>query len=132
MKAPSGMNRWVWVVLGMAICGTGCGSSSSGDGSSVPATPKAAASALERSFESAPAPVRANAQAAAAALREDDLEKAVLSLQSVKATPNVSIDQGLAIHGSMVSLESRLIAAMEAGDPRAQRAYQILKQMKRN
>lgn len=117
-------------LLALLLVGTpGCG----GDpDAAVPSSPKEAASALERTFETAPAPIRANAQAAAVAMREGDLEKAVISLQSVKAAPNVSLDQGLAIHGSMVSLEARLIAAMEAGDPRAKRAYEILKQMKRN
>jgi hypothetical protein len=121
---------WLLALLLLGI--PGCGGGPDAADSHVPSSPKEAASALERTFETAPTPIRANAQAAAVAMREGDLEKAVISLQSVKAAPNVSLDQGLAIHGSMVSLEARLIAAMEAGDPRAKRAYEILKQMKRN
>lgn len=95
-------------------------------------TPQQAASQLEQVFDtSADQGLKQNARVASEALRQGDYEKAVLSLQAVKTSEKVTIDQGLAVHGTTVMLEARLIQAIENGDPNAKKAYDLLKAMKR-
>jgi hypothetical protein len=55
-----------------------------------------------------------------------------VSLQVIRSGDNITLDQGIAIHHSMVALEARLVNAMAAGDENARRAYQLLRDMKRN
>jgi hypothetical protein len=38
----------------------------------------------------------------------------------------------MAIHHSAVAMEAKLVNAMDAGDENAKRAYQLLKELKRN
>ena len=115
--------------LMLAVCS--CSKSTSDD---VPtaSTPKAAASQLEQVFTSATVEVRNDSKVAAEALRSADYEKALESLQALKARQNLTFDQGMAVYNSMVSLEGKLIAAIEAGDPNAKRAYERLKASRRN
>lgn len=102
------------------------------DGKLVAATPKEAASGLEQAFQDAPAPVQDNVRLASDALRRGAYDQAVLSLGAVREqTPKATVQQGLAVHGAMVSMESQLIRAIEAGDPNAKRAYELLRAMKR-
>ena len=96
-----------------------------------PRNPKEAATALEQVFEPAPPEDRQAAASASEALRGGDYEKAVVHLEAMKLRPNITVDQGLAIHHSLVAMESKLVQAMEAGDPNARRAYETLKRMKR-
>lgn len=108
------------------------GCSKSGDDDLKPATtPQQAASQLDQAFASSSGAIKQNAAAASEALKQGDYEKAVLSLQVVRSSPNVSVDQGLALHQSTVILESKLLHAMESGDPKAKQAYEVLKAMKR-
>lgn len=116
------------IVISIAAM-AGCGQKT--DDPAAPTSPKAAASELEQAFAAAPAAVRSDADAAAAAMRTGEYEKAVASLQNVRSAPNVSMDQGLAIHKSVVSLERDLIQAAESGDANAKRAYELLKALKR-
>jgi len=114
--------------LSVALLLTGC---SGGDADlKVAETPQQAASQLESAFAAAPPEFQGAAAAASEALRTDNYDRAVESLQTIKASQSVTVDQGLAIHSSMVTLEARLLNAMEAGDENAKRAYQMLKAMK--
>jgi hypothetical protein len=70
--------------------------------------------------------------AASSALREGEYEKAVVALQVSRSSPNLTVDQGMAVHNSMVALEANLIQAAANGDANAQRAYDLLKKSKRN
>jgi hypothetical protein len=117
----------------LLLSSNGC-SKSAGDGASAaaPLKPKEAASQLQQAFVSADVAVKNNANIASEALRTADYEKAIQSLQTIKARQNLSFDQGLAVHNSMVALESKLISAMNAGDANAKRAYELLKQSRRN
>jgi len=119
----------VAVVAGLVL--SACGRHRSGD-QLVVTDPKAAATGLEASFEQAPTAVRENVRLASEAMRQAQYEQAILSLTAVREQPNVTVEQGLAIHGAVVSLESQLVAAMQAGDPNAKRAYALLRAMKRN
>jgi hypothetical protein len=115
----------------ICLCVAGCGGRGNDAAATMPATPAQAASQLDRAFSGSDAGVRAQATAATEALRSGDYEKAVVSLQLVRETQNISLDQGLAVHGSIVALESQLINAMAAGDEKARQAYSLLKAMKR-
>ena len=109
----------------------GC-SKSPGNDVPTASTPKAAASQLDQVFTSANVEVKNDAKVASEALRTADYEKAIESLQALKARQNLTFEQGMAVYNSTVSLEGRLIAAMEAGDPNAKRAYDLLKKSRRD
>ena len=81
---------------------------------------------------SAPVEVKNDAIVASQALKSADYEKAILSLEAMKARQNLTFEQGMAVHNSMVSLEAKLIAVMEAGDPNGKRAYELLKKSRRD
>ena len=109
----------------------GC-SKSAGDGGATAHTPKEAASQLQQAFANAPVEVKNDANVASEALRTADYEKAVQSLAIMKARQNLTLEQGVAVYNSMMALDAKLIAAMEAGDPNAKRAWEQLKKRKRD
>jgi len=111
---------------------SGCGKSDEDQAYKSVRTPKEAASQLEQAFANASPEVKQDASLAAQAMRAGEYEKAVLSLQAVRSSGSVNLQQGLAIHSSIVALENKLVSAMEAGDPNAKRAYELLRQIKRN
>jgi len=117
------------VLLLLAI--NGCSRSPSDAGPNA-STPKEAASQLQEAFVSAKVELKNDAKVASEALRTADYEKAILSLQVITARENLTFEQAMAVHNSMVSLEAKLIAAMDAGDPNAKRAYELLKKSKRD
>ncbi len=96
----------------------------------VAQSPKEAASQLTSAFASADASFNAAARAASEALRAGDYPAAVESLHAIKGSQSVTPEQGMAVHGSLVVLESSLLSAIEAGDPKAKVAYQRLKALK--
>ncbi len=93
-------------------------------------TPAEAASQMERAFAGAPEDTRHAAGVAAEALRRGEYEKAVVSLTTVRAATNATLEQGMAVHQSTVQLEARLAAEIAAGNEAATRAYGLLKAMK--
>lgn len=114
----------------MLLLLSGCGKKDSG---AIDVTsPKEAASSLEQAFHEAPAPVQEEVRQVSEAMRRGEYDKAVLSLQAVKEQSNVTLDQGMAVHGAMVSMESQLIQAIQSGDENAARAYALLRALKRN
>ena len=86
---------------------------------------------MQEAFQKADADTKNTATAASEALRNADYEKAVVSLEVIKARQDLSFQQGMAVHESQVALEARLISAMAAGDPKAKQAYELLKQTRR-
>lgn len=110
----------------------GCGKASRSEGDvKLAETPAEAATQVEEAFSTSEPMVKDNASAAAEAVRTGNYEKAVVALQSLKERPDATLQQGLAVHGYLVNLEAQLINAAAAGDPKAQRAYEMLKAMKR-
>jgi hypothetical protein len=97
-----------------------------------PPKPREAATQLEQAFAAAGTDIKAYASTAAQALQTADFEGAVQSLQMIKERGSLTVDQGMAVHNSMVSLEARLITAIAEGDPNAKRAYEQLKNARRN
>ena len=130
MKPMSIRAQRLLAVLGIGL-GTliGC-SRKDADEVKLATTPSEAASQLDSAFASAPAEFQRAAGEASSALRSGDLSRAVESLGALRESGSVSLQQGVAVHGSMVLLESRLIAASEAGDPKAREAYTQLKRLK--
>ncbi len=96
------------------------------------ANPGEAAAKMDDSFANADASTKKNVTAASEAMKRGEYEKAIVSLQNVRGSQNLTMQQGMAVQRSVVSMESELISAMEAGDENARRAYQLLKQMNRN
>lgn len=117
------------VALATVLFASGCHRTE--DDAAVPTTPKAAASRMESAFANAAPEVHQAATAAAESMRSGDYEKAVVSLQVVRSAPRITLDQGLAIHGTTVALESKLAEAAASGDAAAKRAYELLKASKR-
>jgi hypothetical protein len=98
----------------------------------APGTPKEAAELMDQAFASADAQKKAQAAAASQALKNLEYEKAVISLQLLKKEGNLTAEQGVAVHRSMVSLEAKIIDAIDAGNENAKRAYEQLKKARRN
>lgn len=121
------------LVVILLVAAGGCSKSAKDSPSAAPVPkPAQAASQLQQAFVSAPVEVKQTATVASEALRAADYEKAMQSLQAIKARQNLTLQQGMAVHESEVALEARLIAAMEAGDPNAKRAYERLKKSRRD
>jgi hypothetical protein len=110
----------------------GCGKSDQATGAAVPRNPQEAASQLQTVFAKAAPDLKQTADTASNAMRKGDYERAVVALQVIRSGTNVSFEQGLAVHNSVVAMERQLINAAEAGDQNAKRAYKILKELKRN
>ena len=110
----------------------GCGKSDEATGAAVPRNPQEAASQLQTVFAKAAPNIKETADTASNAMRKGDYEKAVVALQVIRSGTNVTFEQGLAVHNSVVAMERQLINAAEAGDENAKRAYKLLKELKRN
>lgn len=115
------------VVAAMTLAG--CGAREEPDLRTA-ATPAEAAGQMERAFAEAPDETKHAARVAAEALRRGEYEKAVVSLTTVRAATNATLEQGMAVHQSTVQLEARLAAEIAAGNEAATRAYGLLKAMK--
>ena len=115
------------LALWLALDASSCSKPETGDAPPPPATPKQAATQLQQAFAAAPPEVKQNASVASEALSAANYEQAIQSLQQIKAGQNLTLEQGRAVHQSMVSLEQRLLNGVAAGDPAAKRAYELLK-----
>lgn len=118
-----------FVALAAAIL-VGCGKSD--PDLAAQASPKAAAEQIDTAFATAEPELQQNMSAASSALREGQYEKAVVALEVTRSRTNLTLDQGMAVHNSMVALEANLIQAAANGDANAQRAYELLRKAKRN
>jgi hypothetical protein len=98
---------------------------------SLARNPKEAAIQLDQAFGNVDPQIRAPITVASEAMRTGDYEKAVMNLQLVKESNALNVQQGLAIHGSVLTMEAQVVRGVESGDPRAIRAYELLKAMKR-
>ncbi len=121
-----------WLASLVSVLGFGCGSGAKSEADlKLPATPAEAAAQVEEVFATSEPVAKENAAAAAEAVRTGNYEKAVVALQSLKARPEATLNEGLAVHGYLVTLEAKLINDAAAGDEKAQRAYELLRKMKR-
>lgn len=129
--APAMLPRPIIPLACAAALALAAGCGKSGEDAAV-LTPVQAARSLDEHFAEAPPEVRQTVRVASEALREGNAEKAVVALQTARTQPTLTLDQGLAVHNSLVALEHQLIAAADAGDENAKRAYELLKRLKRN
>jgi hypothetical protein len=114
-----------------ALAFTGCRKSPEAE-AGLARTPEQAASQMDQAFASSAPITKQLASATAEALRKSEFENAVVSLRTIHAKEEITPDQRAALYGSALTLEARLISAMEAGDKNAERAYQLLKELKRD
>ena len=105
----------------------GCGRSGDASGEAGAQSPGEAASLLENVFSTETPDARKQAASASEALRGSDYERAVFALQIIRSSQNITLEQGLAIHHSEIALQNRIVRAVEAGDEKAKRAYELLK-----
>lgn len=126
LKQTGGM---IVLALGLTACGS---KTDDGGAAAQPLQPKQAATQLQQAFVGSTPEVKTTVETASEALRKAEYETAVQSLYAVRARPNLTLEQGIAIHNSMVSLEANLIRGVESGDPNAKRAYETLKKLRRN
>ena len=125
----SGIPILIAVVALSAFCG--CGKSPEAE-AGMARTPEQAASHMEQAFADSDAKTKDLAAALSESLRKSEYENAVVALQTIRGNDEITPDQRIAIYGSAVTLEARLISAIESGDKNAERAYQLLKTLKKN
>jgi ABC-type phosphate transport system substrate-binding protein len=121
----------VGVLMAGALGLTSCGKSKTDALPPPPRNPKQAATQLEQAFASSGSETVADVKQVSDAMRQGQYDKAVMSLQVVRSRGNLTLEQGVAVHGSIVAMEAQLIQAMGSGDPNAKRAYELLRAMKR-
>ena len=134
MKIPVRRSQIIASVIGTValVFLQGCGKSDEATGAAVPRNPQEAASQLQTVFAKAAPDLKQTADTASSAMRKGDYEKAVVALQAIRSGTNVTFEQGLAVHNSVVAMERQLVNAADAGDENAKRAYRLLKELKRN
>ncbi|MBL9136318.1 MAG: hypothetical protein JNK85_10635 [Verrucomicrobiales bacterium] len=115
----------------MVLMAAGCGRGGGDADIKLPETTAQAAEQVEDVFATAEPEMKETAAAASEAVRQGNYEKAVVALQALKTREPANMQQGLAVHGYMVTLEAQLISAADAGDEKAKRAYEMLRKMKR-
>jgi len=94
------------------------------------ATPKEAAAQIDHAFKEAPREIKKSAETAAEALRSGDYEGAVVSIYNIQNQKDITPEQFRTAHESMVVLQAKLISGLQAGDERAKKASELLKQMR--
>ena len=129
------INRWLeCLTLIVVVCAvSGCGKS--GDAAPVsdtPPKPAQAAQQIQQVFQTANPEIKSQADAISKALQQATYEQAIQTIQTIKARPNLNVEQGMAIYNTERSLESTLLAGVAAGDKNAIRAYELLKKSHRN
>lgn len=119
------------ICLFLSVAMVGCGESDDGllrQSKSV----DGAADHLSDAFKGADSESLKNAGIASAAIKKGQFQKALYAIETIKAKPDVSFDQGVAINDSLINLERELIYRVEDGDPKAIAAYELLKRINRN
>lgn len=66
------------------------------------------------------------------AVNKGDYEQAVVSLTTLRSIPANTPEQQGAVIDSARAIEAKLLRAIESGDKNAERAYQLMKEMKKN
>ena len=133
MKKPINSTRACALVAALLVASSGCSKSAKEiTPSATPPQPKEAASQIQQAFTGASVEVKKTADVVSESLRTANYEQAIQSLQVIKARQNLTLEQGTAVYNSELALEARLIAGVEAGDPNAKRAYELLKKSKRD
>ena len=133
MKNPFHPAHVFALVATLLVASSGCSKSAKEiSATGAPPQPKEAASQIQQAFTGASAEVKKTAEVVSESLRTANYEQAIQSLEVIKARQNLTLEQGMAVYTSEQALVAKLVAGMEAGDPNAKRAYELLKKSKRN
>lgn len=115
--------------LVLALVGGGCGKKDGTEAAQAGSLEESAVF-LEKAFANATPEVKTVVQRTCDALRKSEFEEAVLGVQALKGVENSNIDQGMALHGAIANLQAGIGVAMASGDPKAKRAYELLKNLR--
>lgn len=119
------------LLAGLLVAAIGCSRSADDEPKPVPVPTLAEAeSKLQETLASAPAEVKSLAATALETLRVANYEKAMESLQALKARKDLTPEQYMAVHESEVVMVDKMIAAMQAGDANAKRAHEAYQKTK--
>lgn len=119
------------ICLLLCLATVGCGDSDDGrlrQSKNV----EGAADHLSDAFDGADSETQKNAGIASQAIKKGQFQKALYAIETIKAKPDVTFDQGAAVRDSLINLERELIYRVEDGDPKAIAAYELLKRINRN
>jgi hypothetical protein len=95
-------------------------------------SPKQAADQVQQAYASADNATKQAVASLSESMRKEDFEQAVISLTTIRAKPATTPEQQQAIIQSAQAIEMNLISRINAGDKKAERAYQLMKELKRN
>ena len=95
-------------------------------------SPQQAADRVQQAYASADADMKQAVANLSESMRKEDFERAVVSLTTIRAKPAATAEQQQAIIQSAQAIEMNLISRINAGDKNAERAYQLMKELKRN
>jgi|SRR3954469_21364550 short-subunit dehydrogenase len=95
-------------------------------------SPKQAAELVQQAYASADSATKQAVASLSESMRKEDFEQAVISLTTIRAKSATTPEQQQAIIQSAQAIEMNLINRMNAGDKNAERAYQLMKELKRN
>ena len=121
------MNRVVFTAF-IALLLTACGKSIE---SSAP-SPQKAAERVQQAYANADSDIKQAVASLSESMLKEDFEQAVISLTTIRSRPAATPEQQQAIVQSAQAIEMNLISRMNAGDKNAQRAYQLMQELKRN
>ena len=119
-------------VLGLFIVLSfvGCGGGTEPNYRRSSDTPAEASNHLTEAFANSKA--KKHAAAASQSLKNGEYKKAVVSIQLLKTTPGMTLDQGIAIRDYLNNLSRELSERAENGDPKAKAALHMLREISRN
>jgi len=120
------------LVLLLSAVLSGCGGGEDG-GLQSSKSVDGAADHLADAFSDSNAALKKHAKEASDAMRKKKYRTALISIQEIKLSGQVSsVKEGAAVRDSLVNLEEELIYAIEDGDPNAAKTYELLKRINRN
>jgi outer membrane lipopolysaccharide assembly protein LptE/RlpB len=94
--------------------------------------PKEAVAKMQEAYAGADPATKQVITSMSDAVNKGDYEQAVVSLTTLRSVPATTPEQQGAVIESARAIEANLLRAIEAGDKNAERAYQLMKEMKKN
>jgi hypothetical protein len=122
----SALKNFASCALALGLCA--CGKNES---SSTP-TPQQAVARVQEAYAGADPATKQVIASMSEAVDKGEYDRAVISLTTLRSAPATTPEQQGAVIQSAQAIEAKLLRAIEAGDKNAERAYQLMKEMKRN
>jgi hypothetical protein len=116
--------RMLCVGLLLSLCVIGCGQKG-------PATTGDAVAGAQKAFATASAELKESLGNAIKAYQADDLVAAVMVMQTITASGSLTPEQSKAMDDFQGAIYGRLAELLEKGDPKAVKAREQLKQLRR-